>query len=341
MKKYLEKLLNKQDLTKEEMEDAVMTCFSEEVSDSELASFLTALRAKGETSEEAAGFAAVIRSQSSEATDSLPDVMDNCGTGGDYSNSFNISTTSAFVIAGAGIRVAKHGNRSISSKTGSADVLEELGISLSFSKDDVEKVLQENNIAFLFAPHVHPSMKRISKVRKELSIPTTFNLIGPLTNPVNLDSQLLGVYRRDMLPMLAEALNQMGRKRALVVNGAGNMDEASLAGENHITLLDQGEITSFTLHPADINLPVYPNADIRGGSAKENAAILRSVLQNERGAYYDTVLLNAGLGIFANGKASSISEGIKLAKESIDSGAALEKLKYLIKYSTNVSKEAI
>ncbi|WP_174615623.1 anthranilate phosphoribosyltransferase [Virgibacillus ihumii] len=341
MKQYLEKLLNKQDLTAEEMKDAATNCFSPETSDSELASFLTALRAKGETSEEAAGLAAVIRAQSSETTNTLTDVMDNCGTGGDYSNSFNISTTAAFVIAGAGIKIAKHGNRSISSKTGSADVLEELGISLSFSKDHVEKVLQENNIAFLFAPHVHPGMKRISKVRKELGIPTTFNLIGPLTNPVNLDSQLLGVYRRDMLPMLAEALNQMGRKRAVVVHGAGNMDEASLSGGNHITLLNDGEITSFTLHPADVRLPVYANADIRGDTAKENAAILRGVLEGKRGAYFDTVLLNAGLGIYANGKASTIFDGIELARESIESGAALEKLNYLVKYSSAVAKEAI
>ncbi len=341
MKNYLEKLLNKENLNLEEMKDATAYCFSNEVSESELASFLTALRAKGETPEEIAGLVEVVRSESNQTTNTLPNVMDNCGTGGDRSYSFNISTTAAFVIAGAGVTIAKHGNRSITSKTGSADVLEHLGVSLSFSKQHVEEMLHDNNIAFLFAPHVHQGMKRFMKVRKDLRIPTIFNLIGPLTNPVDLDSQLLGVYRRDMLPMLAETLHKLGRKRALVINGAGHMDEASLAGENHITLLDQGKISSFTLHPSEVNLPVYDNQQIRGGDAKDNAKILLQVLQGKQGPYYDTILLNAGLGIFANGAASSIQEGVAKAKESIDSGAALEKLQRLVEYSNKVSSEAM
>ncbi|TMN22487.1 anthranilate phosphoribosyltransferase [Lentibacillus cibarius] len=341
MKQYLEKLMNRENLTFQEMKDVTATSFEPHITESQLASFLTALRTKGETPEEIAGLAAVIRSQSSQTTDSLVNVMDNCGTGGDGSQSFNISTTAAFVLAGAGVTVAKHGNRSISSRTGSADVLERLGVSLSFSKEHVKEILDENNIAFLFAPHVHPGMKRFMGVRKNLGIPTIFNLIGPLTNPVHLDTQLLGVYRRDMLPLLAETLHQLGRKRALVINGAEYMDEASLAGDNHITLLDNGNITSFTLHPHDVGLPVYPNEAIQGGNIEENAAILRDVLNGKPGAYYDTVLLNAGLGLFANGAAVSIQDGIAKAKESIDSGAAMEKLQRLVAYSNKISSEAI
>ncbi|SFE15930.1 anthranilate phosphoribosyltransferase/anthranilate synthase/phosphoribosyltransferase [Lentibacillus persicus] len=341
MKNYLEKLLNRESLTLEEMKDAAETSFNEHVTESELAAFLAGLRSKGETPEEIAGLADVIRTQSSQTTDELANVMDNCGTGGDGSNSFNISTTAAFVLAGAGVKVAKHGNRSISSKTGSADVLEHLGISLSFSKAHVHEMIQENNIAFLYAPHVHPGMKRFMTVRKNLGIPTIFNLIGPLTNPVNLDSQLLGAYRRDMLPVLAETLHQLGRKRALVINGAGYMDEASLAGENHISLMEEGNVTSFTLHPSEVNLPVYANEEIRGGNAKDNAAILLDVLNGNRGAHYDTVLLNAGLGLFANGTAKSINDGVRLAEESIQSGAAKEKLQRLVDYSGKMKSEAI
>ncbi|HLS07949.1 anthranilate phosphoribosyltransferase [Lentibacillus sp.] len=341
MKYYLEKLLNKENLTLQEMKDAATVSFADHVTEGELAAFLAALRAKGETPEEIAGLVDVIRSQSDQTTDVLTNVMDNCGTGGDGSHSFNISTTAAFVIAGAGVKVAKHGNRSITSKTGSADVLEHLGISLSFSKQHVEEMLGKNNIAFLFAPHVQPGMKRFTTVRKNLRIPTIFNLIGPLTNPVKLDTQLLGVYRRDMLPLLAEALNQLGRKRALVVNGAGYMDEASLAGENHLTLLENGNVTSFTLNPADVNLPVYPNEKIRGGDAGENARILHDVLNGKSGPHYDTVLLNAGLGLFANGAATSIKNGIEKAAESIKSGAALEKLERLAEYSHRVTSEVM
>ncbi len=269
MKAYLEKLMNRENLTLSEMKAATNECFKEHITDTEISAFLTALKMKGETANEIAGIVEVIRAQSEMGSIKISDVMDNCGTGGDSSNSFNISTTAAFVLAGAGVTVAKHGNRSISSKTGSADVLEQLGVSLSFRKEHAEKMLQENKIAFLFAPHVHTKLRPFMKIRQELNLPTIFNLIGPLMNPIDLDSQLIGVYKRDKLVTVAEALNQLGRKRALVVNGAGFMDEASLAGENHLVLLDDGEITSFTLHPEDVGLPTYPNEEIRGGDAKE------------------------------------------------------------------------
>lgn len=341
MKNYLEKLATNQNLTFDEMKDATAQCLSDSASDSEVGAFLVSLRTKGETAEEIAGFAEVIREHSAQQTNQISGAMCNCGTGGDGSNSFNISTTAAFVIAGAGITVAKHGNRSISSNTGSADVLEHLGVSLQLTKEQMEKVLQKNKIAFIYAPHVHPVFKQFMKVRKDLRIPTILNLIGPLTNPVDLDTQYLGVYQRDALPMMGEALNKLGRRRAVVINGAEHMDEASLAGDNHITFLNNGEITSFTLHPSDVDLPVYPNEAIRGGDARQNADILLNVLKGKPGVHLDTILLNAGLGLFANGAASSVHEGVSKARESIMSGAAMEKLQNLIHYSKQTASEAI
>src|SRR5690625_1259024 len=199
MKKYLGKLMNSENLTLEEMQDATNSCLYEDITNTEIAAFLTALRTKGETANEIAGIASVIRAHSDMSSIVLDDCMDNCGTGGDQSNSFNISTTTAFVLAGAGVKVAKHGNRSISSRTGSADVLEHLGISLTLSKEHTEYLLEENNITFLFAPHVHANLRPFMKIRQELGLPTIFNLIGPLTNPIELDSQLIGVYRKDKL----------------------------------------------------------------------------------------------------------------------------------------------
>ncbi|PLS16531.1 anthranilate phosphoribosyltransferase [Bacillus sp. M6-12] len=336
MKTFLQKLAENHALSETEMEEAAQYLFSEVITDSEIAAFLVALKFKGETAEEIAGLVKVLREKALPVKPGLADVMDNCGTGGDGSNSFNISTTSAFVIAGAGIKIAKHGNRSVSSKTGSADVLEILGVSLSLDASQTEELLHENGIAFLFAPNVHPMISRIMKVRRDLKISTIFNLIGPLTNPVNLETQLLGIYRRDMLELFASVLQRLGRKRAVVVNGAGFMDEASLQGSNSLALLKDGEIKMISLHPEEAGLPVYSNEAIRGGTAAENAEIMLGVLKGKKGAHRDTVLLNAGLGIFANGRASTIQEGIRLAQESLDTGKALSKLEYLIGYSKKV-----
>jgi anthranilate phosphoribosyltransferase len=341
MKVYFEKLMEQKDLTVEEMKHAVQYCFKPETTDAEIAAFLTALKIKGETADELTGLVEVIRSKSVFNTSPLPNMMDNCGTGGDKSYSFNISTTAAFVIAGAGVPVAKHGNRSISSKAGSADVLEHLGVSLSLSRKQMEETLSSNNISFLFAPHVHQGLKPFTKVRKDLGLPTIFNVIGPLTNPFNLDSQLIGVYRHDLLQLMAEALKKLQRKRAVVLHGAGGMDEASLSGSNHLILLADGKLTPFTLHPEEVGLPVYANEHIRGGDAKENAAITKSVLKGEPGPYLDTVLLNAGLGLFASGTAQTVSLGVDMAKESITSGNAMEKLENLVQYSRKIPSEVI
>ncbi|MFE8695941.1 anthranilate phosphoribosyltransferase [Cytobacillus sp. FJAT-53684] len=341
MKNILQQLSEGKSLSSEEIMQASGQLFSNEITDSEIAAFLIGLKMKGETAEEIAGLTAAFRERSLKISKRIPSIMDNCGTGGDGVKSFNISTTSAFVIAGAGIPVAKHGNRSISSKTGSADVLEHLGIDLTLPPEATEEILEKVGIVFLFAPYFHPQLKRIMKVRKDLRIPTVFNLIGPLTNPVDLETQLLGIYRRDMVVLFAEVLKKLGRKRAIVINGAGYMDEASLQGENYLAILENGMITEKVLHPEEFGLPIYANDSIRGGDAKENAEILLKVLKGERGAYRETVLLNAGIGIYTAGKADSIQKGLELAKESIDSGAALHKLEQLITASRSHQKQVI
>ncbi len=342
MKNYLLQLAERESFSENEMKEAVNFILGEEVSESEIAAFLMGLKSKGETVEEITGIVKAMKANTLKFKEEFPGVLDNCGTGGDGSSSFNVSTTSAFVIASAGIPVAKHGNMSVSSKTGSADVLEYLGVNLNLSAQRTEEILQEIGISFLFAPNVHPKLKKVMMVRKQLKIPTIFNFIGPLTNPIELDYQLLGVYRRDLLNVFAEVLQKLGRKRAIVVNGAGFMDEASLQGENHLTILDDGKITNLTFNPEEVNLPQYDNSNIKGGDSKENAEILINVLKGEKGAYRDTVLLNSGLGIYTAGRANSIKEGILIASEIIDSGAAYEKLNKVIEKSNAAGqKEAI
>ena len=341
MKFHLQKLMAGENLNIDEMTEAAGCLFSGEASESEAGALLGLLALKGETADEIAGLVQAIRERSVPIQKVRGSVMDNCGTGGDGSRSFNISTASAFVIAGAGIKIAKHGNRSVSSQTGSADVLEHLGVSLQCTPEETEELLEENGIAFLFAPHVHPGMKQVMKVRKDLRVPTIFNLIGPLTNPIDLDTQLMGIYRRDKLQLMGKVLERLGRKRAVVVNGAGHMDELSLAGENHLVILDGGEIKSITLSPEQVGLPTYSIDEIAGGDPERNAMIMMSILQGDDGPFRDTVLLNAGVGIFASGKAGSIQEGIHLAADSLDSGAALSKLEYLIKKSERLERGVV
>lgn len=339
MQSYLEKLLNLEDLSIEEMMQATENCITGKVTTSEIAAFLTALRAKGETAAEFTGIVNVIR-QHAKLTDlNIEHVMDNCGTGGDRSNSFNISTTASFIIAGTGIKVAKHGNRSISSKTGSADVLEQLGVSLSLTRAQFEYILQHNNIVFLFAPHIHSPLKKLMTIRRDLGFPTIFNMIGPLTNPIDLDSQLVGVYDQKLIPTFIHTLKLLNRRRAVVVHGAHGLDEISLSGTNYLALLDGEQINYFTLHPNELNFPTYSLTDIQGGTTEENAKILLDVLKGHPSAYYDTAIVNAAVGLFANGICPTIHDGITLAKHSIHSGAALQQLERLITLShTNISE---
>lgn len=337
MRRFIDSVRAGTSLTYNEMREATNTMFSEDINADDIANFLTALSIKGETTEEIAALVEVLKDNATQIPVTSPSVFDNCGTGGDGSQSFNISTTSSFVLAGAGLKVAKHGNRSISSRTGSADVLEELGIALNFQPREVNELLKQTNIAFLFAPHVHPKMKRIQIIRKSLGKPTIFNIIGPLTNPVSLSSQMVGVYRQDKLMDLAAVLHRIGRKRAIVLTGSGGMDEASLAGDNHLVLMDEGEYIPFTLNALEVGLSNAPLEAIRGGDAKENAEILKSVLRGEPSAYLDTVLLNAGIGLFAAGVSSTIQDGVHQARKSIQSGRALSVMESVVAYSQNRS----
>lgn len=337
MKQLFEKVFNNEDLTRLEAQLVAEKIFEGQLTDSQIAAFLTALKCKGETAEEMAGIAETIQKKAVMIDCQKENVMDNCGTGGDQSGSFNISTTAAFVLAAGGVTVAKHGNRSISSKSGSADIFECLGVDIALSPASLSTVLNEVGLVFLFAPHMHPKMKYVMKVRKELGTPTILNLIGPLTNPVLLDSQLMGTYRRDLLEETAKTLGELGRKRAVVVNGSGGLDEASLAGTTHFALLDEGRITMNTIEPEEFGFARLPIEAIRGGNAEQNTETLLSILKNQASPYLDTVLLNAGLGFFSNGKVSTIKEGILLAKDCVASGAALDKLNQLIQIQKEVA----
>ena len=333
MRTYLEMVQQGVSLNELEMREAAEQLMSTEASKDDIAQFIEALSFKGETIEEITGLVSVLREKAIQVPLPFGDVFDNCGTGGDGANTFNISTTASFVLAGAGLKVAKHGNRRISSTTGSADVLEELEIALDFRPDEITEMLEQTNIAFLFAPFMHPSMKRIQEVRRSLGKPSIFNLIGPLTNPVKLTSQLIGVYDQSRLMDVAAVSHRLGRKRTVVLTGPNGMDEASLAGENHLVLMDQGDLIPFTLHPEEVGLSPAPIEAIQGGDARENARILKSVLQGEQSPYLDTVLLNAGIGLFAAGVTSTIQEGIHKARESVNSGLAQHSLHQVIAYS--------
>lgn len=330
MSEGLQKVYQQEDLSVSEMKDVASLVFSGQLSDAQIGAFLMALKIKGETPSEMAGLAEHLREIARPIIVDRQNTMCNCGTGGDLSNSFNVSTTAAFVLAAAGIKMAKTGNRSVSSKAGSFDTCEALGIDFLLPPEALAEILEEVHLAFIFAPHVHPNMKYIMPARKSLGTPTIMNLIGPLTNPVDLEYQLMGTYRRDLLETTAETLKTLGRRRAIVVNGANFMDEASLAGTNHYALLEKGQITLNHFEPAEVGLPVYDSKAILGGGPTENAAILKQVLKGEQSAYYDTVLLNAGLGLYAAEKVVSIDQGVNLAREIITSGAAFDKLTELL-----------
>ncbi len=327
MKENLVKLMNREDLSRYEVNQMANAMFNGELTDSQLSAILVALAMKGETVDEMAGIVDVVRDKALHIPTTVTTAMDNCGTGGDLSFSFNVSTTSAFVLAAGGVKMAKHGNRSISSKSGSADVLEALGINLYHTPDELAEIFDQTGLVFLFAQHVHPNMRYVMPVRRELEVRTVLNLIGPFTNPVDLDTQLLGTSRPDLLTTTAEVLKSLGRRRAVVVSGPNNMDEASLDGVNRYALLDEtGEITVHEFDNESLGMPRVTLQKIRGGEGKENAVILKSLLNNEPSPILEVTVLNAGLGFFANGCVESVSEGVAKARDVIASGAAMAKL---------------
>ncbi|GKV63868.1 MULTISPECIES: anthranilate phosphoribosyltransferase [Sporosarcina] len=341
MEKFLSIVEKQRHLMYEEMREAAELLFNEQTDEDQIITFLTALSQKGETSHEVAALAAVMKSYANEFTPAAARYLDNCGTGGDGVNTFNISTTASFVLAGAGVQVAKHGNRKISSAAGSQDVLDALGIHTDFQIADMQNLLEQEGIAFLFAPAIHPRMKRIGAIRNKIGKPTIFNLVGPLTNPVALETQFTGINRPDFIMEYASVLRMLGRKRAIVVSGAGGMDEASLAGQNEFVLLDHGDLIPFSLTADDVGLDYAPLSAIRGGDALENAAMARAILNGERGPKFDTVVLNAGIGLFANGQVKTIQEGVKRATDSILSGRALEKLNAVVAFSESIQQKAV
>ena len=323
-------------------------------SDAQIAALLVALRMKGETVEEIVGFAEAIRAaaaplpiRSTEALDvsgtgrdALADespaeasLIDTSGTGGDASGTFNISTATALVTAGAGVRVAKHGNRSISSKCGSADVVEALGINIQLSPERAAQCLREVGICFLYAPNLHPAMKQVQAVRRELRMRTMFNLLGPLTNPARASGQVVGVYSLDLVEKLAEALSMLGLHRALVVHGLDGLDEITITGTTRVAEAREGSVRSYEVEPEEFGMARATLQDISGGDAVENAAIIRSILGGEKSPRRDVVLLNAAAALVAAGRADRIAEAVPVAAESIDSGAAAGKLEALARFT--------
>lgn len=336
---YTALIAQKKHLTYDEMVKAAALIFDETTEKDEIATFLLTMSAKGETAAEIAGLAHVMRSHAVQINAPEGIYIDNCGTGGDGLQSFNISTTSAFVLAGGGIQVAKHGNRKISSASGSSDVLEALGITLLPSAEETADLLATHGIAFIHAPNMHPKLKRIGEVRQKLGKPTIFNYVGPLTNPVPLKTQFVGINRPQFTTDYAEVLRLLGRERAVVVSGSQGMDEASLDGENTFVLLDHGDIIPFKLRAEDVGLTPAPLSAIRGGTPVENAQIMRDLLDGKQSVYFDTVLLNAGIGFFAYGLAETMQDGIEMARDSILSGRAKAKLEAVIEYSKQATKE--
>jgi len=342
-------------LTRAEARDVMADVLGGKCTDAQIAALLIALRMKGETVEEIVGFAEAIRAAaaplpigrndalavSGTGRDALLDepfdassLIDTSGTGGDASGTFNISTATALVTAGAGVRVAKHGNRSISSKCGSADVVEALGVNIQLSPERAAQCLREVGICFLYAPNLHPAMKQVQAVRRELRMRTMFNLLGPLTNPARASGQVVGVYSLDLVERLAEALSMLGLRRALVVHGLDGLDEITITGPTRVAEARDGSVRSYEIEPEEFGIKRATLQEIAGGDAIENAEIIRAVLRSEKSPRRDVVVLNAAAALVAAGNADHIAEAIPVAIQSIDSGAAAAKLDALARFSS-------
>ena len=343
-------LVERRDLTRIEAAAAMEAIMSGAATNAQIASFLTALRMKGETVEELIGFAQVmrqkavrVRTRSSEAASMTGTdremLIDTCGTGGDASGTFNVSTATAFVVAGAGLKVAKHGNRSNSRLCGSADVVEALGVSLELTPQQVARCVDEVGIGFLYAPLLHTAMKHVMAARREMGIRTVFNLLGPLTNPASANAQVIGVADATLTEPLARVLAELGTLRAFVVHGADGLDEISNTGESHLSEVREGNVRSYTVRPEDFGLPRAAIGDLRGGDRQQNAQIIRDVLGGQPGARRDIVLMNAAAALVAGARAAELKEGVALAAQSIDSGAARERLERLVAYSQKLAAD--
>jgi anthranilate phosphoribosyltransferase len=329
----IDKLQRRIDLSVDEAAGAMETIMDGQAQPSQIAGFLVGLAMKGERPDEIVGLARTMRARATRLSRSFAPVFDTCGTGGDGAHTFNVSTVAALVLAACGVRVAKHGNRSASSRCGSADLFEEMGVNVAAPAAVVERCLDEAGIAFFFAQVFHPSMRHAAPTRKELGVRTAFNLLGPLTNPAGASRQLVGVPRPELTELVARSLAQLGAERAWVVHGADGLDEISTTGYTKVSECRDGAVNTFYLHPADVGLPKSAATALRGGDAADNAAIARAVLAGEPGAPRDIVLLNAAASLLIAGKAATIPEGLAMAAEAIDSGRAAGVLEKLIQLS--------
>ena len=334
MKEILAKLVAGNDLSVEEAKKAQEIILTGQATDAQIAAFLTALRMKGETIDEITGLASVLRDKANTIAPKVDKHVDLVGTGGDCTYSFNISTTSAFVVAAAGLPVAKHGNRSISSKSGAGDVLEALGVNISADPDVVSRCVETVGIGFMFAPHFNPAMKYVGPVRSELGIRTVFNTLGPLSNPSRAKAMVVGVYDKNLTETIANAMMNMGVERALVVSGNDNMDEITLTGATTISEIKDNTVNTYTVTPEQFGFETVELKELQGGDGKVNAQITKDILSGkEKGAKRNIVLLNAGATLYAGGMCSSIEEGIKLAEKTIDSGKAASIIDALVEAS--------
>jgi anthranilate phosphoribosyltransferase len=328
----LEQLRRHEDLTSEQAADAMGVIMDGEAQPAHIAGLLMALALKGERPSEIVGFARAMRKRATPLPSPRPagEVFDTCGTGGDGAHTFNVSTAAALVVAGAGVRVAKHGNRAVSSRSGSADVFEALGVAAAAPPDRVMTALDRAGIAFFFAPTWHPSMRHAGPTRGQLGVRTAFNLLGPLTNPAAAERQVVGVSRPEQTELVARALGALGSTRAWVVHGAGGLDELSTLGHTKVSELRGGMVNTFYVHPADAGLPVATRGDLAGGTAADSAASIRAILQGARGPRRDIVIFNAGAALLVAGRATSLADGVAQAAASIDRGharAALDALR--------------
>jgi anthranilate phosphoribosyltransferase len=330
---YLQKIIGRKNLSESEMSETIEEIFSGTLSNAQIGAFMAALATKGETFEELAGAARAMRRKAARIQVSAPAVVDTCGTGGDGSGTFNISTTTAFVVAGGGVTVAKHGNRSISSRCGSADLVEALGVNITVDPSVVEEAVAEIGIGFLFAPLYHGAMKHAAAARKEVGVRSIFNMLGPLTNPAGANCQLLGVYAPQLTEMFAEALRLLGTRRALVVHGHDGLDEISVCAPTRVTELKDGLIRTYDIDPERFLGRRATPAEVAGGDPARNSEIARGVLAGDKGACRDVVVLNAAAALVAAGKTDTIEAGMRLAAESIDSGSARRKLDELVNFT--------
>lgn len=334
MKSTISKLKNKENLTEAEIQGVMREIMSGKARQGDIVEFLLALREKGPTVEEITGAARIMRQFVVPIKTRHKNILDTCGTGGDKKGTFNISTVTALVAAGAGAIVAKHGNRSVSSKCGSADVLEALGVNLHMEEQYVGQCLDEAGIAFLFAQRLHPAMKNVAPVRKQLGVETIFNILGPLTNPAQATHQVIGVYSRDLIEPVARVLKNLGLKKALVVHGADGLDEITTTAGTFICEFNGKDIISYDISPGELGLKAARPEDLQGGDLAENVRIVNDILDGKRGPKRDIVILNAAYALYTAALARNFSEGLSLAQDSIDSGKAKKKLAALKEFTT-------